>query len=250
MVDNICSSMVQAQQANRLLKLYLSSSRGLCSCLLAHNIQTTALAASDTQDVITLNHVLQEPPGPKYAPKKWTCNQRMGLSFKLASSLLQLYSTPWLAMAWNKEAIYFVRTDPPPNAVSTSLFFDADHPFITHTFTEHAIPSSTNKAHAKRPLLELGILLLEIWHEEPFESYAIAKTLVLDESYGRRYDVAREWLDDTAPDILPFYLDAVSRCIECSFSASSSFPDWNNIEFRKSVCEGVVKPLWENCPKT
>ncbi|KAL2833080.1 hypothetical protein BJY01DRAFT_225630 [Aspergillus pseudoustus] len=48
--------------------------------------------------------------------------------------------------------------------------------------------------------------------------------------------------------ILPCYLDVIKRCVECTFATSDPVPDWNDVVFRKSVCELDLKPLWENCP--
>ena len=174
-------------------------------------------------------------------------DQRMKLSFNLACSLLQLYATPWLGTFWTKEVICFRllrAATPNPN---DSFEFDADLPFVKYTFPLSSACPSVSSSNAKRSLLELGIVLLEIWHKQPFNNFAAKHNLTIDDSYGRRYEIAGQWLDDTQQDILPFYLDAVNRCIECCFSTTSTFPDWNDLNFRKSFCEGVAKPLWENC---
>lgn len=97
-------------------------------------------------------------------------------------------------------------------------------------------------------MLELGIILLELWHSKTFETYAKETGLVLGNSFGSRYDAAIKWLEMSMYHILPFYLDIVTRCIECTFAMSSASPDWNDVTFKKSVCEYVLRPLWGNCP--
>ena len=91
-------------------------------------------------------------------------------------------------------------------------------------------------------MLELGILLLEIWHETSFEIWAASAGLTIQTSYGSRYDAAQKWLSES-DTVLVSYWDAIDRCIECDFPALS---DWQDSAFRKSVCEGVVKPLCHN----
>ena len=231
-VRDICSFVVQARQTSQALKLCLSKQGLLTGCHLPSGETLSQLYLKDASSFITLDKVI--------AILK--LDQRMTLAFILASSLLQLYATPWLTMFWTKEVICFRLT-----TLSGSSGFDADRPFVKYTFPSSPIPPPVSALNAKRPLLELGIVLLEIWHKATFDAYAAEEDLRIDDSYGRRYEAARQWLDDTQQDILPFYLDAVTRCIECSFSTTSTFPNWDDINFRKSFCEGVAKPLWENC---
>ncbi|KAK0508478.1 hypothetical protein JMJ35_008754 [Cladonia borealis] len=99
-----------------------------------------------------------------------------------------------------------------------------------------------DKRAVKRQMLELGVLLLEIWHETSLEIWAASVGLTIQSSYGSRYDAARKWLSES-DTVLVSYWDAIDRCIECDFPALS---DWQDSAFRKSVCEGVVKPLCHN----
>ena len=201
-----------------------------------------------TKDYITLENILCELPSVYSLPKRWTLNQRMSLAFKIASSLLQYRSTPWISGSWSKRAIYFQRT----GSSGTVTLFEVEHPFITHTFTGHTATPATlaqQKSNAKRSLLELGILLLEIFHEETLEKHAAATNVLFDDTYGRHYDIARNWLDLTGGKAPPLFWDAAALCIECPFNRSSTLPDWDDVEFQKSVCEGFLKPLWENMPR-
>ena len=135
-----------------------------------------------------------------------------------------------------------------PHATTTTLF-DIDHPFISHRFIRNdpTLFAASQSFNAKRSLLELGILLLEICCEETFEDYAHNAKLLLENAYGRRYDGARKWLDDVYGDVPQLLYDAANACIECSFARTLTVPDWSDDAFQKSVCEGVIKPLWENC---
>ena len=226
-IVDICSFITQAWKATGSTKLYLSGRGRLSGCHhdSAMNIRRAHHLVSS--DFVSLEQVLTN----------LKLKQRMVLSFVLASSLLQLHNTPWLATLLAKDTVYFQR------AKSNILGFDVDHPFARHTFTLNTTPETLSKPNAKRSLLELGIILLETWHQVTFESYTTAQAIPLDDTYGRRYDAARKWLDDTEAEILALYSEVVNRCIECSFFRTSTFPEWEEVAFRESVCEGVVKPL-------
>lgn len=130
------------------------------------------------------------------------------------------------------------------------LTFDPDRPFIVHKFTESSVASPKHNLNAKHQLLDLGIVLLEIRHKRSFESWASAHDFILDTSYGSRYNAAFTWLHESIGEIEPSYFDAAARCIECTFQTRSAIPDWEDLDFKKSICELVIKPLWSNCSKT
>ena len=245
-VSNICAALREASSVNKLLKLYLSEPGNLTSC--HHPIESRAQNDSST-DVLTLASIIQMAHGSKDRSRKWSWNQRILLAYRLATSLLQFHSTPWLGGSWKKQHIYFSCTE--SSGTARALHFDADSPFITHDFCTIPMPRATGMAtNAKASLLDLGILLLEIWHITPFEAYAAEEGLQLNETYGVRYEAAQKWLNDTADNILPFYSDPVCRCIEGTFACKSPTLQWSDTQFQMSVCEGLVKPLWENCSNT
>ena len=240
----ICSTWNEGKRTEEAQKLLLSVQDNT----LYTRIQATANHKPRylTNDYITLESILKESPDPRYFPKRWNLNQRMVLAFKLASSLLQYHSTPWLGESWSKKAICFQRTQSPKPGVAT--LFEVDRPFITHTF-KYQTTAVLQKWNAKRSLLELGVLLLEIFHEETLEDFASVGNIPLGDSYGQLYDVAKHWHGISAGEVPLLYWDAIELCIECPFYRSSAVADWNDVEFQKSVCEGVIKPLWENCPR-
>lgn len=196
---------------------------------------------------VTLERILCEASDLRDLSKRWNLYQRMILAYRLASFLLQYHSTPWLAQSWSKKEICFLRSEPLHPAPSASTVFEPDHPFVSHVFSNSSGGLSTRPPSPKQSLLSLGILLLEIWHVTTFEAYAAAEGLTIDGTPGSQYNAASKWLNDTADNILGYYLDVVCRCIEGTFTSSFPMLEWNDLQFRKSVCEGVVKPLWENC---
>lgn len=248
-VQDLCSSLDQARQASKTLKLYLSQHGTLSGCHTSPAPARGIHSECRTQELVTLEQFLLQTPNNRPISLKWSPIQRMRLSFILASSLLQLCSTPWMAKPWTKQTICFWRLRPSPNADEAAFLVDTSHPFLVHKFNVAAAACPTHKSSARQQLLNLGIVLLEIGHEKSFESWASAHGFTLDTAYGSRYDAASAWLRDSAGDLLCSYYDAAARCIECTFQTRPKYPvpDWEDSDFRKSICELVIKPLWSIC---
>ena len=246
-VENLCLSLDQARQASKTLKLYLSQHGVLSSHCIAPNHARVRQVDHRTQEIVTLEQVFHQISSNGPLSVHWNLTQRMKLSFVLASSLLQFYSTPWMNEPWSKQKICFWRLRPPSSGDRAAFLIDTNHPFIVRRFSETPTACAIQKANARHQLLNLGILLLEIGHEKPFESWISAHGLTMDKVNGNRYDAASAWLHDSAGEFLPFYYDAAARCIECTFHTQSAIPSWDDLDLRKSVCEFVIKPLWRNC---
>ncbi|GES64972.1 hypothetical protein ATEIFO6365_0009046700 [Aspergillus terreus] len=250
-LEDLCYSVQQARDGGHFLDLYLS--QGGCLCYYHKPFKVGVLRdaiAKSTEDIISLEQILgkMEQPNASSAIIRWTLNQRMALSFNIASSIMQLNSTPWLCFPLTSKSLYFARRAELLLQRGAAQYADIPQPFIRQTFFGGAKDLARCACNPRRSMLELGIILLELWHAKTFEAYAIESGLNIDHNFGSRYDVAIKWLDFSTYYVLPFYLDVVTRCIEFTFATSRAAPDWHDIVFRKSVCEYVLKPLWENCP--
>jgi hypothetical protein len=156
--------------------------------------------------------------------------ERLNPSANLASNLLQLQNTLWLGRYWKKRAVHFtVQT----SVLASDISADTSTPFILSTF-----PNSWNRqqvggrSDAKSALLELDILLLEIWHETCFEAgYPNAPAIT---EYKTRFELAWEWLEcvnNPPPDL---YGAATSQCVKHFFGGRPVSFEWDDINFRKS----------------
>ena len=246
-VQNLCMSLDQAQQASTALKLYLSQRGVLSGCHIPRSHSRVIHLEDCTQEVVSLKEALLQKLNNGRITAKWSLIQRMTLSFNIASSLLQLCSTAWMAESLSKQNIFFWRLKLRPMAGGEVLHVDTGHPFIIKKFSTTPTACRIHRSDARNQLLNLGILLLEIGHERSFESWTSAHGFTLTEAYGSRYDAASAWLDDSTGTLLSSYVDAAARCIECTFQTRSAIPGWEDLDFRKSVCELVIKPLWDNC---
>ncbi len=176
---------------------------------------------------------------------------RMLLALRLASNLLQLSQTHWLQKPWSKHELYFpvrpllqAATNGP--ACPAHEAPDLNQPFISLAFeTSGPAPACPGVVDAKTTLLELGILLLEIWHESPFE----ARLAATGGGYYQRLAAAREWLDDTAvvDPMLELYDRAASLCILGVIGGQAKLADWEDIGFWAGVCVDVIEPLEKGC---
>ncbi|KAI9729213.1 MAG: hypothetical protein M1834_007005 [Cirrosporium novae-zelandiae] len=241
---DLCVAIDKARQEKICLQLFLSNPANLYLSQTVVKTSASPHFVAKAPEFVTLEQAFFDAENHE-ALDNWTLMERLTLSFNLASSLLQLYLTPWSAEPWTKRSICFLKTFPQQSSAAVPDIFEAQNPLVTHLFNanQSSIPLMRD---ARRSLLELGIMLLEIWEKKTFESYAkVSQKTLDDDSTGRRSDVARLWLDNIKANVIPLYYDAVSRCIECTFATSSSSPDWDDVDFRKSVCERVLRPLWE-----
>lgn len=246
-VQNLCLTLDRARQESKTLKMFLSPRDGLCSCYGPPSLGGRIFSEDNTCGIITLEQILLQTSSDKSSRVEWNLIQRMNLSFSLASSLLQLYSTPWLSEPWTKGTICFWRHGVSSQANDVVLAFEPNRPFVVHRFAEAPATRPPYKVEPRYQLLNLGIVLLEIRHERSFESWASSHNLDLDSSFGSRYIAASTWLRDSVGEMEPSYFDAAARCIEFTFQTQPAILNWEDLGFRKAVCELVLKPLWTNC---
>ncbi|KAL4800792.1 hypothetical protein BDV19DRAFT_383810 [Aspergillus venezuelensis] len=202
-------------------------------------------------------------------PGSWTIPQKVHLSFLIVSSVIQLCPTRWVNESITSTAIFFAPEDthaltgtgPNRNSIS-HLKPDLNSntitptPFLIRTLPPASTPTTRRNSAlqppAKRPgarfaLLETAILLLEIWHQRPFEWYARGSGTPLRNAFWSRLKVAYEWLDsvESQSGIVDFVLDVVTRLIHCTFDAERPSPDWDDAVFRGSFYTRVVRVLGE-----
>jgi hypothetical protein len=241
-VKDICKSIHQAQEAKRSLKLYLLNQKQLCCNHTQVEDKRDLGIAQCLSQPQNLEDILSHILGSQ-GKMMLTMKQRLALSLNLASSLLQLHSTPWLRESWTKKAILFTQTEPPKIRNKSNLSFLVDQPYVSSTFP-HPDPGGT--VDARFALLELGIMMLEVWHQEKLESHFSNTDLVWDSSYYKRLPLAERWMDETGDNIPDFFFEAADRCIRCRFDDIPARPAWDNQKLVQGLFHKVVLPLWNN----
>ena len=173
--------------------------------------------------------------------------ERYSIAVTLASSLLQLYSSPWIEETWSKNDIYFlVAAEGSPRPILV------DKPYITRKFTSHSPQSSvtstneqTGRNTSTKSMRALGIMLLELCFGEAIEGQPIrSKYLGPDGQPNDMTDfcTAQHWLQrDALGEAGPEYAEAIRRCLFCAFGPKST--DLADDELRAAIYSEVVEPL-------
>ncbi|KAB5582281.1 hypothetical protein GE09DRAFT_1166780 [Coniochaeta sp. 2T2.1] len=192
---------------------------------------------------ICLKDILSSGSG---SPHKNPLKFRMLLALRLASNLLQLHNTRWLGKAWSKHSVSFPLRS---SQVQGAEVADLDQPFVSLSFSGvmHSNSKEEPPVELKVALLELGILLLEIWHQESFESRCGGGDGHVPSGYYQRLALAIEWLDDAADPMPEQYEKAASLCIRCVIGGTSNFAGWDDMAFWSAVCADIIEPLQKNC---
>ncbi|KAH6693323.1 hypothetical protein BKA61DRAFT_279036 [Leptodontidium sp. MPI-SDFR-AT-0119] len=184
----------------------------------------------DGEAYISLSDILSKQGSPRLSPQK-----RFKLATILASSLLQLQTTPWLIGNFEKKNIFFYR-----HGQDISL----EHPYVQHSFTKVLCASQSDhelRLAARTSLDNLGILLLELCFGQPIETQEIRKKYLVDgkANPGTDYMTARDWAEmvwEEEPKLEPI----IKSCLFCPFEEK---PDWRNPQFTQAVYASVVGPL-------
>ncbi|KAI1131387.1 hypothetical protein F5Y10DRAFT_286767 [Nemania abortiva] len=170
---------------------------------------------------------------------RMTPKQQTILALDVAASILQLRETFWCQLPFDSSAIQLFFHSP----VNTPT--PASEPFVGQVIERKPAAHATLQGPSPRgALLELAILLLEIWHHKTFETWAAKAGLSDLVSIDGRMIAAMKWLRMTYERLPPHHLTAVEQCL----ALSSCRPwCWEDGEFRRLFCENVVKPLEESC---
>lgn len=167
---------------------------------------------------------------------------RIKLAVNLASSILQYNLTPWLQGCWTKKSVhFFVKT-------RTVLGIDIEHPLIMKNFIDPTsdISKEPQENDPELALMELGILLLEVWNIKTFESWLKTAGHSMDtpqlQDRHIRLIYSIQWFQSLKGKLLPNYQKVVGICLRPSvfdlFNTS-----WEDKDFRLAVYSEIVEPL-------
>lgn len=167
--------------------------------------------------------------------------QRHKLASVLASSLLQLQTTPWLADKFDKKHIFFYRQ-------GTQVL--VEHPYIKHSFSsskdsdpsQPPTPQAADRLAVRNSLSNLGILLLELCFGQTIETQELRKPYLGPDGKPGEYTdylTARDWLESLDTEE-PAFEQIVKCCMFCIFDEKA---DWENKKFTQAVYASVVAPL-------
>ena len=170
--------------------------------------------------------------------------ERYSIAATLASSLLQLYNSPWVGESWSKRNIYFLKA-----AEGSPIF---DRPYIIRSFKSsfggNSIASG-NKASVRdnsaKSMEALGIMLLELCFGEAIEDQPFRKKYLGAD--GQPNDMtdfctAKQWWQDHAlGEGGPEFHTAIRRCLFCAFAPKST--SLEDDELCAALYSEVIEPL-------
>ncbi|KAK4646288.1 hypothetical protein QC761_209110 [Podospora bellae-mahoneyi] len=201
---------------------------------------STALSPSPAE---TLKRVLEQ--GHMNEDTQLTYKQRTILALDIAASILQLQRTNWLVTPWDCTKIKLLTVE---NANSTTgMSGRMFGPFVEQEVTRSGprTRSISNTPEPKDVLLELAILLLEIWTHRTLEMWAEkADQAIMTDTPDRRLIALIRWLDATSQQLPSQYETAARQCVAMCVEQRWA---WDDIEFQKRFGENVVKPLLDIC---
>ncbi|PVH81336.1 hypothetical protein DL98DRAFT_458239 [Cadophora sp. DSE1049] len=179
--------------------------------------------------------------------------QRVGLAVSLASAVLQLYESPWMDELWDKRDIQFMF-----NRFDTERHPALSNPYVSRHFQPLQVASNIatrdsaltnsvlNRSVINKSLFALGIVLIELCLNKPFEYLRTTTSgTSLDQSPNilDDYDIANKAISDVYQEGGDDYGYVVQRCLRCEFQGQDSLKKLDVLKFRGLVYEGVLGPL-------
>ena len=202
---------------------------------------------SQRTETVTLGSLISQsrrPRQPGVESARVSRLERYSIAATLASSLLQLYNSPWVGESWSKNDIYFVKA-----AEGSPIY---DRPYITRRFKSSLggdSIASGNKASSRdnsvKSIEALGIMLLELCFGETIEDQPFRKKYLGAD--GQPNDMtdfctAKQWWQDHAlGEGGPEFHTAIRRCLFCAFAPKST--SLEDDELCAALYSEVVEPL-------
>jgi hypothetical protein len=184
--------------------------------------------------------------------------QRLEIAVTMASSVLQLYDSPWLGEMWSRTDIHFFFKAP---ATSFDNRSPITKPYVSKSFPDSPMESSSQVAQldpidsflmkqiVNKTLFALGILLIELClnktlaelrHDQGVDQNTESRPTLADD-----YQTAVDHIDAVFDEGGLTYGQVVQRCLRCEFGIEDRKKRLDFDVFRYLVYEGVVAPLEE-----
>lgn len=226
-------------------------------------ITTTTASAGHSQRPIELGSFLRSGNPANSASqfkKRLTRTQRLGIAVILASSVLQLYQSPWLREIWGKEDIYLSIPELSDDVYLSSIekisvqrsFFS---PAAKAAPSQPACPPTNDFFTSQvinKTLFSLGIILIELCLNRRFEElHPPSDPQSVDTQHSLLYDykLANCLIEDVYAEGGTEYGYVVQRCLRCEFAGPDSQKRMDIFAFRRMVYQSVLLPLQDDYEK-
>lgn len=234
-IHSLCEAVQQAKNDPYIGYLLDAANRnyGVFSLKLPSTASWAQWRAYTLQEVLTRQ---------ANVPTRLTQYDKLRVAVDVASSVLQLYKTPWFDPSWGRRDVYFVqRPEASPSRIYEQSFVlrqMSDASQISPTSNQQA----TSRVVRNQTLWMLGVLLIELWYGKTIEDLKTAS----DKNWHGTPSIAWCTAERIVENEIEFeagqlYSDAVRRCIRCDFDRKEN--DLENEAFQQAVFHGVVVPL-------
>jgi hypothetical protein len=240
-VTDICASIQQVQSTASRIGLSLDAKKTLRG---VYTIDTTEKVTPESE-VVTLEDLLDRRPTMNGRRVKLSKKERYSLALTLASSVLYLNSTPWLANQWAARDIQFHQT------VAATNCIDIDHPYLAPVSADAtddlAVKTKALSFQNKNTvLLALAVALLELYFGTTAEKYQETEygacNPALHQNSWMLCAMAHQWAEESQDELSAAFLSAVRHCLRCFSDPGVSLQD---SDFLQAAAEGIVLPLQE-----
>jgi hypothetical protein len=167
---------------------------------------------------------------------------RLALAVAIASSILQLHSTPWLPQSWSAKSILHPLDI---SSVDLDRFYVTAPLQITTEELEDLEPRILNPY-----LVGLGVFLLELAEEKSFEEWIHGYQMVAPEteypiSIQEQAGLAWIWLKQSGMRLGgPVYVDVVEKCLMSTYTFEQTGGNLKlSVETRIAIYRDVVEQL-------
>ena len=229
-VENLCQLLLACTQNHerKCLAFVLDEKRKLW---LSETVRHGHHVRLDKNCISLENLLIQRGSSLNQCGKLDKCSC-LALAVNLASSLLQLHSTPWLPETWcNKSVLFPVHVE---------------QPYVLIKFGESATTQTIEDDILNPYLVELGIILLEMWVGVSFLDWIASNNInVRFEDVKDRAAVATKWLltREVIRNMVQDYAQIVQLCLNCSFIPIQPIRNLTDDTFREVVYRDIVHRL-------
>ncbi|RAR06843.1 hypothetical protein DDE82_003074 [Stemphylium lycopersici] len=240
-VKDLCASIQQLHKSASTIGFLIDSKSKLRG---AYSVDTSE-AYVPTMELVSLEDLLQRPAVVNGRRSKLSKRDRYSLALTLASSILYLNSTPWLANEWTSRDILFHQ------ASDTRKPINIERPYLAPTLFKAPDGASENMqpgVFGNTVLIALAVTLLELYFGVTAEKYQESEadggaTGISDESGPwRLWVLARKWTYNESGNLSAAFQNAIRHCITGSSDPCASLQDAKCLQ---AAVENIVLPLQE-----
>ncbi|KAH7370409.1 hypothetical protein BKA65DRAFT_488374 [Rhexocercosporidium sp. MPI-PUGE-AT-0058] len=178
------------------------------------------------------------------ADKKGDWVGKLRLARLLALAVLRFHGTKWLPESWGSNDVRFIGhealTDPEKLPDSPCFNAKLSNPSTTPRQIEHPYISASSLA-ANETLFNLGVVLIELGYNAPFEKLRQSSGLQVGTNGPvAEFLTARRLGESVHEEMNPTYGRLVEKCLICNFGVATKL---DNTELQSAVVVQVVNQL-------